>query len=179
MFSANAAHAQTICGRAGMGGIPYIAVLSVDNTQLLPRGPFFNCQNLFGPIQEFSYTTNYVCVTAQTATSGGNNLVASDCVIQEDTLGCIAEFYYASNGVCTECTENTTAGINPATGHRNTTCAYCRNNYYKSGNTCVSCPDSGKTDTYGTDITACYLPSGSGTDISGTYTLESKCYYTN
>ena len=161
-----------------MGAYPNIAIFSMDGRSLWPGGPFLICQNLFGPIQEFSYTTNYVCVDTQTATGATTNtLTASDCVIQENTLACVAKYYYATNGTCVACAGNTAAGTNPIAGHVNRTCDYCVNNYYKSGGDCVRCPDNGLTDAYGTVITSCYLPIGSGTDATGDYTLTDKCYY--
>ncbi len=68
----------------------------------------------------------------------------------------------------------------------------CNVGYYKNGNSCTSCPQhNDKNKTYGTtgdgirigfatDITECYLQSGSHlSDDKGTYELTDDCYYQN
>ncbi|MCM1294614.1 MAG: hypothetical protein NC311_03570 [Muribaculaceae bacterium] len=56
----------------------------------------------------------------------------------------------------------------------------CNANYYKNGNTCSPCPQSGKSATGSTAITSCYLPSGTtGSDTTGTYKYTADCYYQN
>lgn len=60
----------------------------------------------------------------------------------------------------------------------------CAAGYYGSSTTgtsgCTRCPNSGVSMAGSTEITSCYLPSGTtGTDTSGTYTYTADCYYSN
>ena len=60
--------------------------------------------------------------------------------------------------------------------HTNTSCAYCDTGYYRSGSSCVKCPNSGRTENYNSSsIGNCYTYSGTN-DQTGTYERQ-KCYY--
>lgn len=60
----------------------------------------------------------------------------------------------------------------------------CKAGYYGNPTalhkTCTKCPDSGTSSEDSTNITQCYIPSGTtGSDSTGSYTYTANCYYSN
>ena len=166
--------------------MPGIHIYSVDN-QTFPANLaiFLRCPNINSWLYEAIATLNYVCVTTINVATEGMTWYATDCEPDESASACAYSFYYDTSvswDKCTQCPDNTVASSTSYTGHKNTTCAYCKKNYYKSGGNCVPCPDGGKTDGYTTAITQCYLDSESSaaTDTAGTFTITGgKCYWAN
>lgn len=108
------------------------------------------------------------------------NTAYSKCESLTTTYTCASGYYGTATSAsagCTACPDNATCdGGNGSTFK-------CDVGYYKNGTACTRCPSSGGV--YGTtaaigatDITECYLPSGttfSDTGGSGTYT--GNCHY--
>ena len=60
--------------------------------------------------------------------------------------------------------------------HNNTSCSHCNLGAYRSGSTCVQCPEYGSTDDYdSTSITDCYKTQGH--DETGFYEYNPGCHY--
>lgn len=119
-----------------------------------------------------------------------------------DSISVCASGYYGNGTTCTKCPANATCS-----GEGNTTFT-CKSGYCKSGNSCVAIPDnaycsfgeikckSGYYQTFwsvGDECSACPSPGTSssgatsktqcfvsgGTDATGTFQYEPKCYYSN
>lgn len=101
----------------------------------------------------------------------------------------------ANNEGCTACTSKP----DNSTYTTNNSCAWkCNDLYYRSGTSCIQCPQSSEggiyvnsyltatrpgitTDTDATSITDCYIPGGTYYDTAGTFTIATgnKCSYVN
>ena len=145
-----------------------------------------NLEKLFETIGT-TMTLIYLCidyVLPGTWSTSTNLITYSSGTPDFDSIQCpYASAYNASIRACTYCNTGYIAKI-PTDGtrgifdsfHTNTTCAYCDRGYYKSGSSCLKCPDDGSTADYDSAITDCYIWSGTQTDSTGTYASQ-KCYY--
>jgi hypothetical protein len=106
---------------------------------------------------------------------------------QIDPFGGDAKYYDSTTVEGGECYAAGTSSSSYSCQYTFPTCttpSYCKSGYYKSGSTCIPCPDGGTSINHNqTGITGCYKLMSDGSDSAGTYnwaTLpNNRCYYTN
>lgn len=96
----------------------------------------------------------------------------------------VAGGYCYQTATCDSCTDNGKG--EPECTYDITTCTvptYCGQGYYKSGNTCIECPElsTGATTATGystAGITRCYMPLGTtGSDTEGKFVYDGNSYW--
>lgn len=128
----------------------------------------------------------YVCMTCPSPQDATNPplIKFEECIIDYQSVRCNPKSSF-SNYVCSICPDGYYANIPDFTSsggvdynnslHQNTSCSHCGFGYYKSGASCLKCPDHGDTDNFDSDITGCYIWSGTS-DETGTFENQ-KCFY--
>ena len=155
-------------------------------------GDAYTGANAYAPnlVQQWTWLTSiggtHICVDYQLPIQSSiNGLIKfSTGTPVHDSIKCLYHSQY-NGSACTACPTGYVASIpssddytpNLLTSlHFNTSCAYCDTGYYRSGSSCVKCPNSGRTENYNSSsIGNCYTYSGTN-DQTGTYERQ-KCYY--